>query len=226
MVACLGSIISKRRIVLGLIIKQELAMWAKQRQTSLPFSVLITELCRCAGVPQDDIRNIEVTPSSSNDIRCIEAEYICEKAHMKRAALTDTSSEVDVDSIPAEASVSTPSSRLLGTSALTSLLHAPGTSSSSQLGRDVPFTIEASILAALTPLQTFIDNLTTRVEDFKSRKGETFEDMALKAEVAYLRKDDAFETSEIPLATTRDVHRDKAALDESNVETTEEQIEI
>ncbi|KAG5580815.1 hypothetical protein H5410_051442 [Solanum commersonii] len=71
---CLGSIMSKKSIDMGLIIEQEMAMRPSE-QTSLP-----------------------------------EAEYIRDEADRKRAALVDTSSEVDVDSIPAETSLPTPAS--------------------------------------------------------------------------------------------------------------------
>ncbi|KAG5610625.1 hypothetical protein H5410_021906 [Solanum commersonii] len=111
------------------------------------------------------------------------------------------------------------------------------------LERDVPLIIEAAILDALTPLQTSIDTLTMRVEDCENRQGATSDVLALKAEVADLRKDEDYlkstdftsliqaaddmddpDTSGIPPNSTGDAHRDEAVVKESDAETDEEQI--
>ncbi|XP_027767695.1 uncharacterized protein LOC114073994 [Solanum pennellii] len=109
--ACLSFIVSRRSINLGLLMSQEMAIRAKQKQTSLPFPILITELCRCAGASLGTAIDIEVIPSSSTDIWRIEVEYTGEEADRRKVAPKDTTLEVNVDLLLADAYAPTPTSR-------------------------------------------------------------------------------------------------------------------
>uniref|UniRef100_M1DUS7 Putative plant transposon protein domain-containing protein n=1 Tax=Solanum tuberosum TaxID=4113 RepID=M1DUS7_SOLTU len=103
-----GWIINGTRLNLGMIIAQEMVMRAKQRQTSLPFPVLIIDLCRQARVPRVAKKDVEVIHTSSTDIRSIEVEYLKIEAEKKKnAAPVGSSPVVDIDSLPTEVSLPT-----------------------------------------------------------------------------------------------------------------------
>uniref|UniRef100_M1DIX0 Integrase core domain containing protein n=1 Tax=Solanum tuberosum TaxID=4113 RepID=M1DIX0_SOLTU len=156
-----------------------------------------SDLCQHVGVPWDDTRDIEVTPSSSTDILCMEAEYTRDVVDRRRAAYVDASPEVDVDSIHAEASLPTPTVEASGTSASPSSSQAPSASTSSHTAK-----ISQAIILKMGHLANSTD------------KREAADDL------------DAPETSEISPPTTRDVYKDDADVDESDAETNEEQIDV
>lgn len=65
-------------------------MRAKKHHTSLPFLILITELCRRDKAPTHARKDVDVAPVSSTDFRKIEVEFLKNKEDTKYKEATDT----------------------------------------------------------------------------------------------------------------------------------------
>uniref|UniRef100_M1DJY2 Putative plant transposon protein domain-containing protein n=1 Tax=Solanum tuberosum TaxID=4113 RepID=M1DJY2_SOLTU len=144
--ACLGCVIEETQINLGTIIASEILMRVRQSRTSFLFPVYITKLCKRAQVPRDVRKDIEVIPTSSTDIRRIEAEYLKDKAKKKKAA---SMKMVNTKSSPAETHLSTPTSGPSGISIAT-VTHADSPGSFVTVRSSKPTTVAANSRLPLT----------------------------------------------------------------------------
>uniref|UniRef100_M1DNC5 Polyprotein protein n=1 Tax=Solanum tuberosum TaxID=4113 RepID=M1DNC5_SOLTU len=79
----------------------------RHEQTSLPFPVLITQICEKAGVPLQRKTNVWVIPASSNDIQWIETYYLQNDVARKKPPPSDTMPVVDHATLAPEATPST-----------------------------------------------------------------------------------------------------------------------
>ncbi|WMV24482.1 hypothetical protein MTR67_017867 [Solanum verrucosum] len=103
------------RLNLRLIIEEEIVMRAKQRQTSLPFSVLIREFFERARILFVAKTDVEVMPTSSIDIWRIEVVYTRDEAERNKITSVDTYPTVDIDMLQADTTSSTQADEHSGT---------------------------------------------------------------------------------------------------------------
>ncbi|KAG5630243.1 hypothetical protein H5410_001960 [Solanum commersonii] len=162
----LDCIIDGTRLNLRMLMVQEMVMRAKQRQTSIHIPVLITEMCMQARVPRDKKKDMEVIPTSSTNIRRIEAEYLKDEAMKKKASPVEISTVVDPQTLPAEATLpsDTPTSYTapLPPRSGTDLAHSADRCAARVEG-SIPSMIQTTLADVVIPLSATIDALAARI---------------------------------------------------------------
>lgn len=151
---------------------------AKQKQTSLLFPILITDLCIRDKVTMDTTRNFEVIPSYFTDISRIEEKYTLEEAGRRGSTPTNTTAEIYINLLFIYETAPTSSSRPISTSAPSSSSQGLYVSTSgeqiwttqemilkmgtldklveireSKMTKSIPVMIERAIPNALTPVK-------------------------------------------------------------------------
>uniref|UniRef100_M1DWX0 Polyprotein protein n=1 Tax=Solanum tuberosum TaxID=4113 RepID=M1DWX0_SOLTU len=87
----------RRWIDLGLLMSQEIAMRTKQKLTSLPFPVLVTELCLQAGVPHDTTRDVERETSGVSVLKDEVADLMKDVDYLKSTYFTSLMQDTNDD---------------------------------------------------------------------------------------------------------------------------------
>ncbi|KAG5615846.1 hypothetical protein H5410_015670 [Solanum commersonii] len=199
-VACLGSIIARELMNLGMIVER-------------------------ARVPRDEKKEVEVTPTSSTDIQRIEAEYLKDEAEKKKAALVDFSPVVDTNALPAEAPLPTPGPWPSGTSSVvpSHTLSSSVATLPPRFGTTADFIV---LINVVTPLNATIDALATRIVATKEIIALKAEERCGPAEV-HRHIPDMPVDLDMSLSTTGDnVQANEVADPEFKAETDEEMFEV
>uniref|UniRef100_M1DSX2 Integrase core domain containing protein n=1 Tax=Solanum tuberosum TaxID=4113 RepID=M1DSX2_SOLTU len=129
---------------------------ARQEQTSLPFPVLITELCKRTQVPFRASIDVRITPASSSDIRRIEVAFLWDDAARRNLPQPNTTFVVDPTTFKAEPSTHAPSVDQVGIYFIVPPPYTFYASASSV----IPASSSVSTIATMRPTRTLITHIS------------------------------------------------------------------